>query len=320
MKCYNGLPERKWLKIIMKVNFVLFLILTSLAAFGQEVDLVRLGYTKTELTSEQIGMAASADGRHVAFVFKDKSIRIFNVQAGRFVKSISGPLSDLFDLQLTNDGKVIMIQASQVFVLDWKTEKSLAQFTTKAIITKSSYLSSANLLAAGQREGWVTIWDLTSLKEINTFQYKKHHVSALALNPNGTSIAVGVMALIGESNSINLFDIKTGSVLAQTIKGVYSMVVFEANGKRIVSAGINKIGTKTEVKVFDGNSLQLLKEINTIGFIVNAIMPYGGVISQDKFLGITASKSFNVYDLESGTFHSPLNRMAINYLDISIWG
>jgi hypothetical protein len=286
----------------MKVKFAVFLILTSLVAFGQEVDLVRLGYTKTELTSEQIGMAASADGKHVAFVFKDKSIRIFDVQAGRFIKSISGPLNDLFDLQLTNDGKVIMIQAKEVYILDWKTEKTLTQFTTKALITKSSYLSTANLLAAGQREGWVTIWNLTTLAEINTFQYKKHHVSALALNPNGTSIAVGVMALIGESNPIKLFDIKSGSALAQTEKGIYSMVVFEANGKRIVSAGINKIGTKTEVKVFDGNSFQLLKEINSIGLVLNAIMPYGGVISQDKFLGITASKSFNVYDLESGTF------------------
>ncbi|MDZ7648387.1 MAG: hypothetical protein U5K54_15040 [Cytophagales bacterium] len=31
-------------------------------------------------------------------------------------------------------------------------------------------------------------------------------------------------------------------------------------------------------------------------------MPYGGIISNDKFLGITASLAFNVYDLELGSF------------------
>ncbi len=286
----------------MRVNFVLFLILTSVAALGQEVDLVRLGYTKSEGTAEQIGMAASADGKYVAFVFKDKAIKIFDVQAGRFVKSISGPLSELFDLQLTNDGKIILIQASEVFVLDWKTEKTLTQFTTKGIITKSSYLSSANLLGVGQREGWVTIWNLNSLKEINTFQYKKHHVSALALHPNGTSIAVGVMALFGENNPINLFELKTGKVLAQTIGGIYSAVVFNENGKKMVTSGVNRLGIKTEVKIFDGSTFQFLKDVETRGVVVNAIMPYGGVISQDKFLSITASLSFNVYDLASGTF------------------
>lgn len=280
----------------------MFLILTSVAALGQEVDLVRLGYTKSEGTAEQIGMAASADGKYVAFVFKDKAIKIFDVQAGRFVKSISGPLSELFDLQLTNDGKIILIQASEVFVLDWKTEKTLTQFTTKGIITKSSYLSSANLLGVGQREGWVTIWNLNSLKEINTFQYKKHHVSALALHPNGTSIAVGVMALFGENNPINLFELKTGKVLAQTIGGIYSAVVFNENGKKMVTSGVNRLGIKTEVKIFDGSTFQFLKDVETRGVVVNAIMPYGGVISQDKFLSITASLSFNVYDLASGTF------------------
>ena len=56
---------------------ILFLILFSvtIAAVAQEVDLVRLAYTKSEIKSEQTGMAASADGKYLAFVFKDKTIQ-----------------------------------------------------------------------------------------------------------------------------------------------------------------------------------------------------------------------------------------------------
>jgi WD40 repeat protein len=283
-------------------RIVLFIVYFGciFSAHAQEVDLVRLGYTKSELASEQTGMAASVDGKHVAFVFKNKTIKLFDVQAGRFIKSIAGPFTDLFDLQLTNDGKVILMEGNQVVVIDWKTEKTLAQFTTSGAITKSSYLPSANLLAAGQREGWVTIWDLNSLKEVNSFQYKKHHVSALALHPNAKSIAVGVMALIGESNPIKLFEIKSGSVIAQTKGGIYAMAVFDETGKRLVSSGVSKLGIKTEVKIFDGNSFELLQDIDSKVLLANAIMPYGGVITNEKFLAITASLSFNVYDLRSG--------------------
>jgi WD40 repeat protein len=154
---------------------------------------VRLAYTKSDITSEQTGMAASADGKHLAFVFKDKTIKIFDVDAARFIKRFTGSFSDVFDLQLTHDGKLVMLQGTEIIVLDWKSEEVIAKFSTSGIITKSSYLASLNLLAVGQREGWVTIYDLNTGKEVNTFQYKKHHVSALALHPNGKSVAVGVV-------------------------------------------------------------------------------------------------------------------------------
>jgi hypothetical protein len=72
---------------------ILFLILFSgaIAAMAQEVDLVRLAYTKSDITSEQTGMAASADGKYLAFVFKDKTIKIFDVDAARFIKRFTGP-------------------------------------------------------------------------------------------------------------------------------------------------------------------------------------------------------------------------------------
>jgi hypothetical protein len=281
---------------------ILFLILFSgaIAAMAQEVDLVRLAYTKSDITSEQTGMAASTDGKYLAFVFKDKTIKIFDVDAARFIKRFTGPFSDLFDLQLTHDGKLVMLQGTEIIVLDWKSEEVLAKFSTTGIITKSSYLVSLNLLAVGQREGWVTIYDLKTRKEVNTFQYKKHHVSALALHPNGKSVAVGVVPILSEFNPLKLFDIKSGDVLAESSKGVYPMAVYNDAGDQLIVSSLNKLGTKTSIFILDGSSLSKVRDVDSKVVWGNAIMPYSGKISQNKLLGITASLSFNVYDLQSG--------------------
>lgn len=52
----------------MKGTITLFATICCLHLYAQEVDLVRLGYAESEIISKQIGMAASPDGMHIAFV------------------------------------------------------------------------------------------------------------------------------------------------------------------------------------------------------------------------------------------------------------
>jgi len=285
----------------MNKKVLLFtLFLAAIVAQAQEVDLVRLGYVKNEITAEQSGMTASEDGKFIAFMFKDKTIRIFDVQAARFVKRFTGPFSNLFDIQLTNDGKLLLMQGNQVVVIDWRTEKTIDQFTTTADITKSAYLPSSNLLAVGQREGWVQIYDVNTMKAMNSFQYKKHHISALAFHPHGKTVVVGVMPVLKENNPIRLYDIKTGSILAESKKGIYTMAAFDENGDRLLVASVANMGMKTGIEILDGNTLVIKGEVDSKVLWGNAIMPYGGRVLGDKLLSITASLSFNVYDIKSG--------------------
>ncbi|MCE7864798.1 MAG: hypothetical protein DYG99_14770 [Bacteroidetes bacterium CHB5] len=285
----------------MKALTVLLVLICAMGyAQEPEVDLVRLGYLKNETTSEQVGMAASPDGACAAFAFKDRVVKIFDVRAGRFIKRFTIPFADLFDMQLTNDGKLILAEGKQVIIMDWKGEKTLAQFNTTGEITKSSYSDRANLFAVGQREGWIEIYDLKTLKVINTFQYKKHHVSALALHPNGKSIVVGVIPLLKEMNPLKVFEISSGNVLAESKKGFYTMAAFDEKGENLVVSSLNMLMTKTTVEILNGTSLNLIRDVEGKVVWGNNIMPYSGKISGNKLLAITASLSFNVYDIQSG--------------------
>lgn len=278
------------------------LILISGLTYAQEpqVDLVRLSYQKTETESVQVGMTVSADGNHAAFAFRNKTVRILDVRAGKFVKRLNIPFTEVFDMHLTNNGRLIVMQLKEVIIVDWKADKTLISFTTAHNITKSAFSAAHNLLAVGQREGWVGIYNVQTLTQVNTLQYKKHHVSALAIHPNGKSIAVAVMPVLKEMNPIRMYQIDSGNEVMQSKKGFYTMAAFNASGNKLIVSSLNALATKASIEVLDGQQLTPISKIDSKLLLINNIMPYGGLVVGDKLLATSASLMFNVYDINKG--------------------
>lgn len=121
------------------VATVLLVICCCCLLYAQEVDLVRLGYSESELTSKQIGLAASPDGKYIAFIYEDKTIKIFDVVAGRFIKRFSGPYASLVDVHLTSNGRISIISGREAQVWDWKTGKNISTFTLLQEASKTAY-------------------------------------------------------------------------------------------------------------------------------------------------------------------------------------
>lgn len=71
-----------------------------------------------------------------------------------------GPYSELFDLQLTSDRKLALINKKEVQLWNWKEEKHIATLPLTYEATKSTFSAINNLLAVGQYEGNAAIFDL----------------------------------------------------------------------------------------------------------------------------------------------------------------
>lgn len=279
------------------VTLLLFAFISK--AHSQEVDLVRLGYAPSAVSAKQIGMAVSADGNLVAFVYNDKTIRIFDIAANKFVKRFSGPYATVFDVQVTPT-KIILIGLNEVQVWNWKEEQLVKTFQLTHQATKTAFSGKHNLLAVGQKEGTVAVFNVEKSEQLNELVYKMHHVSALAIHPNGKSIVVGVMTFLKSLNPLKQFDIATGNVIASSSAGIYSMAVYNDAGTELVTSGMNGLGLKTVITIFDGSDLSFINQLEMDLIIVNALIPYGGIVAGQKLLSITASQSFNVNDLQSG--------------------
>jgi WD40 repeat protein len=281
------------------LSIIIFILALAGNAYPQEVDLVRLGYAPSAVSAKQIGMAVSGDGNLVAFVYNDKTIKIFDIAANKFIKRFTGPYTSLFDVQVTPT-KIILIGLNEVQIWNWKEEQLVKTFKLTNQATKTAFSGKHNLLAVGQKEGTVAVINVEKAEQLNELLYKMHHVSALAIHPNGKSIVVGVMTFLKSLNPLKRFDIVTGDVIASSSGGIYSMAVYNDAGTELTTSGMNGLGLKTVITVFDGTDLSFVNQLEMDVIMFNALIPYGGMVADKKLLSITASSSFNVNELQSG--------------------
>lgn len=272
----------------------------TVSALAQEVDLVRLGYDKSN--AKQIGMAASSDRKNIAFIYDDKTIQIFDVASGKFVKHFEGPYSSLFDVQLTSSGRIALITEEEVQIWDWKKGASIAKFLLARGATKTAFSPINNLLAVGQRGGGVSIFDLNSLKKIQEVAVKKNHVGALAFHPDGKKIVVGVIAALNfNPQTLTMFDVESGQELMKsTEKAYFSMVAFNESGDELMAAGLNAVATQVVMMTLDGATLQLKKKFDSQMTMSTGKVAYGGLVKGDRLYAVTLTQSFNVHDSKSG--------------------
>lgn len=283
-------------------RIILLFLLTSgcLSAFAQEVDLLRLGYEVTAIQSKQKGMAVSPDGKLIAFLYEDKTVKLFDVSIGRFIKKFKAPYEDLFDVQLSSSQQLILVENKIVRVVDLKTESEIAQYPLEAEATKTSFSGKHNLMAVGQKEGYVAVIDLKAKKQIFATQYKKHHVSALAIHPDGKKILVGVMSFLKSNNALKQYDLATGKEISESPGGTFTMAAYDETGDQLIISGLNYLGTKSIVQVWDANTYKMVKSLES-EFFIATITANGGIFTNNKLLALTASRSFNVYDANSGS-------------------
>jgi len=276
------------------------MIAGCLGALAQEVDLLRLGYDITSLQSRQKGMAVSPDGKTIAFLYEDKTVKLFDVSIGRFTKKFKAPYEDLFDVQLSSNQQLILVESKMVRVVDLKTENEIRQYPLEAEATKTTFSGKHNLIAVGQKEGYVAVIDLKEQKQTFATQYKKHHVSALAIHPDGGKILVGVMSFLKSNNPLKQYDLTTGEEISESPGGTFTMAAYDETGEHLIISGLNFLGTKSIVQVWDANTYEMIKSLES-EFFLATITANGGVYANNKLLALTASRSFNVYDAHSGS-------------------
>ena len=283
----------------MKIAVTGFFLLLLIPTFAQEVDLTRLSYNKASVQSAQLGMAVSPDGKIITFVYEDKTIKIFDAAVGRFIKRFTASFDDFFDVRVTNDKILALIGSKAVRIIDSNTGQVLKDFAFDNEVTKTAFEGRHNLLALGQKQGFVDVIDLVKKEKIFSTQYKKHHVSALAIHPGGKKLVVGVMSVLKHQNPLKIYDLGTGGEIGELQPGIYTMAAYNETGNELVLAGLNASATMTKAVLLDATTLKVKTKFDAF-FTLNGVMVYGGIYQNEKLLTLTASRAFSVLDGNSG--------------------
>jgi WD40 repeat protein len=198
-------------------------------------------------------------GTRIASVSHDKTIKLWDLESGKELRSISNIGGYANAVSWSPDGKYLINGAEDKTIRIWDAETGRA---VRTITGHTDYVNEARYSPDGKRiascadDKLVKIWDAETGKEIRTLSGHTDMIPVVAWSPDGKRIASGSDA---KEKTIRLWDAETGRVL-QTIPGQGGRIValvFSPDGKKLASSTLDD----KAIKIWDANTGKLLRSI-----------------------------------------------------------
>jgi WD40 repeat protein len=220
-----------------------------------------------------LSVSINSNNRTIISSSKDNSIKIWDINTGKVLKSFYGYMDYVFSLAISPDNKTIVsslgkfdkkigtYKQSTIIALDISIDKkeSILEKNNFSITSLAISLNS-KIIVSGSSDKTITIRDYLTMKIIKVLKGHKESVNSVAITPNSKIIVSGSGSFEGKNHIINVWDINTGKVL-KSLKGHMNPVVsldVSSDNKKIISGA--RDGT---IKVWDmktGKMLMNFKE------------------------------------------------------------
>jgi WD40 repeat protein len=134
-------------------------------------------------------VAISADGKFVAGGSLDHTIKVWDVEQGKQIRTVDG-FGSLF-VQFSHSGKVLAVgNDASVELWDWKNSERLVRFDPVfSVFMSLSFSADDRWLAASGSTGPVVVYDVQQKKVARSFE-KGKDVAACAIAPDGSRVIV----------------------------------------------------------------------------------------------------------------------------------
>ncbi|MDA0194107.1 MAG: caspase family protein [Bacteroidetes bacterium] len=210
---------------------------------AQEVDETRLEFFDKQLVSLQVGMTVSQDRRYAAFLFENKTLRIFDLTISKFVRELPLEYEEIAEIRYARDGlHLIVIETTGFRVIDLQTGevKMTKSYENKLNIADVSPVD--DVFAIGTKRE-LDIFDLTTFSKIHSIPVE-NDVFALSFHPTRSELLyypqIGLTKIFSKKNSSFIFDYNNGEKVT-TLEKVM-MASYDATGEHVIGYYVNIAG------------------------------------------------------------------------------
>ncbi|NET02667.1 MAG: TIR domain-containing protein [Sphaerospermopsis sp. SIO1G1] len=239
-----------------------------------------------------ISVSYSPDGKTLASGSRDKTIKLWDIETGKQIRTLIGHNSYVNSISYSPDGKTLASGSFDNTIILWdvKTGKQiLTLIGHNSTVNSISYSPDGKRLASGSGDNTIILWDVKTGKQIRTLNEDYLWIYSVSYSPDGKTLASGSF-----DNTIKLWDVETGKEI-RTFSGHNSSVnsvSFSPDGKTLASGSFDNtiklwdVETGKEIRIFSGHN----SSVNSISY-----SPDGKTLASGSF-----DNTIKLWDVKTG--------------------
>jgi sugar lactone lactonase YvrE len=187
-------------------------------------------------TDPVLSVTFNPDGKQVISGSGDNTVKLWDVESGLELKSLSGHKGSVNSVSFSPDGKLILSGSTDRTIRLWDATSGQELKTLsghRGSVNSVSFSPDGKLIVSGSDDKTIRLWDAAGGRRIKTFQGRRSVVNSVSFSPDGRLIVSG-----SDDGTIRLWDAAWGTELGASsghIKPVLS-VSFSPDGKQILSS------------------------------------------------------------------------------------
>lgn len=232
------------------------------------------------------------DGRTVIGGGANQTIKIWNIETGKVLRTLAGHEDVVRSLILTPDGKTLISGSGDRTIKIWdvQTCQPIQTFDPGTPIWGLALTPDGKTLFSGGEDGVLMAWQFPSGERLQTIPAHQGQIFSIAVSPNGKTIATASI-----DRTIKLRDAQTGALI-KTLTGHTDAVralAFSPDGTTIASASWDKT-----VKLWNWQTGKLLHTLSGHEARVVAVCfsPNGQTL-----ISSSIDRRINVWAVQDGT-------------------
>ena len=232
------------------------------------------------------------DGKRVVSASEDHTLKLWDVETGKEIRSFSGHTAPVRSCAATPDGRRV-VSASRDNTLklwDVETGKTIRSFSghTSAVLSCAA-LPDGRRVVSASRDNTLKLWDVETGKEIRTFSGHKYAVNSCAATADGRRVVSA-----SDDNTVKLWDVETGKEI-RFFSGHSDSVLSCAalpDGRRVVSASDDNT-----VKLWD---VETGKTIRSFSGHTSYVRSCAALPEGRRVVSASSDKTVKLWDVETG--------------------